>query len=118
MTCERVIIINNGNIVAVDTPDNLTLQLSGGTRIELEVSGPTESLPETLSAIEGVKQVTGPSTVDSHQLFYVEMETTDEIRHRLVRSVIESGCELYQIRTDTMTLEEVFLKLTTEEEAA
>ena len=49
MTCERVIIINNGKIVAVDSPENLTRQLSGGQRIEVKVSGPMEQLLQVIN---------------------------------------------------------------------
>jgi len=55
MTCERVIIINNGKIVAVDSPSNLTRQLSGGQRIDLEVSGPMDRLPQVLNRMPIVR---------------------------------------------------------------
>jgi ABC-2 type transport system ATP-binding protein len=118
MTCERVVIINNGRIAAVDTPENLTSQLSGGQRVELEVSGPAAALEDTLGEIVGVNRVSIGATADDgrHQRLVVESDGSEEIRHLLARAVLESGCELYQLRTDRMTLEEVFLKLTTEEE--
>ena len=118
MTCERVIIINNGRIAAVDTPENLTSQLSGGQRVEMEVSGPVESLQAALGGISGVRRVSGIGTADdgNHQRMLVEANSAGEIRHLLARAVLQAGCELYQLRTEKMTLEEVFLKLTTQEE--
>jgi len=118
MTCERVVIINNGRIAAVDTPENLTSQLSGGQRVELEVSGPAAALEEKIGGIAGVSRVSVAGSTDDgrHQRLVVESDGSEEIRHLLARAVLESGCELYQLGTDRMTLEEVFLKLTTEEE--
>lgn len=116
MTCERVVIINNGRIVAVDTPQNLTNQLSGGQRIELEVAGPAASLPELLSTIPGVTNILLAEPRNGHDRVWVETEAGKEIRHLLSRAVLQHGFELYQIRSESMTLEEIFLKLTTEEE--
>lgn len=117
MTCERVIIINNGKIVAVDTPQNLTSQLRGGERIELEVAGAADRLPTLLRQIPQVTSVSVGETQNGHTPVTVDTEGKDDIRHLIVRKLIESGFDLYQLKAQTMTLEEIFLKLTTEEEA-
>ncbi|HEV2224083.1 MAG TPA: ABC transporter ATP-binding protein, partial [Candidatus Acidoferrales bacterium] len=57
MTCDRVVIINRGKIVAVDTPENLTLQLKGGARIRVEVQAPEKLLRDALAQIPGVRKV-------------------------------------------------------------
>lgn len=117
MTCERVIIINNGRIVAVDTPQNLTNQLRGGERIELEVAGEVDRLPLLLATIPQVRNVSlGGSQNGRHQVF-VDTEGREDVRNLVARKVIESGMDLYQLKAQGMTLEEIFLKLTTEEEA-
>jgi ABC-2 type transport system ATP-binding protein len=115
MTCERVVIINNGRIAAVDTPANLTSQLGGGRRIELEVSGPVEVLEGALGAVPGVRSVLRQESASERQRLVVDAEGSDEIRHLLARAVIGTGGELYQLNVAGLTLEEVFLKLTTEE---
>jgi len=117
MTCERVVIINRGRIAAVDTPENLTRQLKGGDRIEVEVSGPVEELNQLLDEVPGVLTITGGEAVDGRHRFQIESEG-GEIRHLVSRKLVEYGFDLYQIRSETMTLEEVFLTLTTEEDAA
>ncbi len=118
MTCQRVVIINKGKIAAVDTPENLTNQLRGGERIELEVNGAAESLPNSLQEIPQVKHVSwGEPTHGRHRLF-AEIEGKDDVRHLIARKIFEAGLDLYQLKTQTMTLEEIFLKLTTEEEGA
>src|SRR5690348_1073079 len=58
MTCDRVVIINHGKIVAEDTPENLTLQLKGGGRIRVEAQAPEKAMRDALSQIAGVKNVT------------------------------------------------------------
>ncbi len=116
MTCERVVIINNGKVVAIDTPENLTSQLRGTDRIELEVKGSIEQLPTILSRVPSVLNVSLGVLRDGLQQVIVEAEKSKDIRHLVARTVIESGLDLYQLRSETMTLEEIFLKLTTTEE--
>lgn len=116
MTCERVIIINNGKIVAVDTPENLTRQLSGGQRIEIEVSGPVEQLPQVVNTIPMVRMEGAPKALNGIQRLRLASEGQDEVRNLISRKFIEAGFELYGLRSESMTLEEVFLKLTTTEE--
>ena len=117
VTCERVVIINNGSIVAIDTPQNLTSQLSGGDRIEVEVSGgPAITLPGVLAQLEGVTNVTLAEPHLGHDRIWVESEADYEIRPQVVRALIEQGFDVYQIKSRGMSLEEIFLKLTTDEE--
>jgi ABC-2 type transport system ATP-binding protein len=119
MTCQRVVIINNGRIAAVDTPENLTRQMQGSEKIFLEVKGPESVVKEKLREIDGVLQVvTLPREGESGAAFHFELETDvkKEVRGRIARKVVESGFDLLELRTQVMSLEEVFLKLTTKEE--
>ncbi len=120
MTCHRVVIINKGKIVAIDTPENLTSQLRGGERVELEVRGPVDTLPAALANLPHIKNVLigTPQAQDGHHRVSVDVDGKQDIRHLIARTVLDSGFELYGLRTQTMTLEEIFLQLTTEEEAA
>jgi ABC-2 type transport system ATP-binding protein len=118
MTCGRVVIINEGQIAAVDTPENLTRQLSGGQRIELEVSGPADQLSALLGEVSGVQTVGDAQEVDGRIRIWVESEAGTEIRHLVSRALVGAGFELYQIRAEGRTLEDVFKELTTKEEAA
>jgi ABC-2 type transport system ATP-binding protein len=115
MTCERVIIINNGKIVAVDSPSNLTRQLSGGQRIDLEVSGPMDRLPQVLNRMPIVRIESPPKRINGIHRLTLASEGHEEVRHLISRNLIEAGFEVYGLRSEGMTLEEVFLKLTTEE---
>lgn len=119
MTCQRVVIISEGKIVAVDTPENLTRQQQGASRISLKIKGPDAGLKERL------REVTGVLSVESNVLdgdgeevhsFSVETELKQDIRGQLARSVIESGFELVELRSMELSLEDVFTQLTTQEE--
>jgi ABC-2 type transport system ATP-binding protein len=117
MTCQRVVIIANGKIAAVDTPENLTRQLQGSDRIYLEAKGPESDVAAKIKEIEGVLRV------ESHKLdgdeafsYSVETELRKDVRGRLAQQIVESGFDLLELRTISMSLEEVFLQLTTKEE--
>ena len=118
MTCDRVIIINGGKIVAIDTPQNLTSQMGRGERIKLEIAGSVEGLPSLLHEIPQVQNVLISEATNGHHPVTVEADGQAEIRHLVSQKVIQAGLELYQLRTEAVSLEDVFLKLTTEEEAA
>jgi ABC-2 type transport system ATP-binding protein len=118
MTCGRVVIINEGRIVAVDTPDNLTHKLKGSERIHMELSGPEDEAVRTLKGIRGVKeiQVILPQGDDRRLILELESEFGREICKDLASTVVKKGWDLHALHTVEMTLEEVFLKLTTREE--
>jgi ABC-2 type transport system ATP-binding protein len=120
MTCGQVIIIKDGRIAAKDTPRNLTNQLSGGDVVELDIrsnkmSLTPESLGQMLEAVQGVARVTASNMADGHTQLTVETDGAADIRPALARTVLDSGTELFEMTQTTMTLEQVFLELTTDE---
>jgi len=116
-TCHRVIIIDRGKIVAVDTPQNLRLQLQGGERVSLEVQGPVSEIISKLKAMPGVVNVQKIAENDSRHRFQVEGELRKDIRSDLARTIVQNGWGLYELQSATMSLEDIFLKLTTAEES-
>jgi len=115
MTCERVVIINKGRVVAEDTPDNLTRKLAGNQRLYLEVGGPVEEVRRTLAQVPGVVKITVQSSEKIAGL-QVESRSDSEIRPLLAKTVIERGWQLFEMKPEGMSLEDVFLQLTTKEE--
>ena len=113
MTCERVIIINEGRIVAEDRIENLSSLVSGSKRIRLEVEGPAEKVAERLRQIEGVLQV---SYEDSH--YIVECSAGQDPRGKIMETIVQGGWTLLSLESIEMSLEDIFLKLTTEEETS
>jgi ABC-2 type transport system ATP-binding protein len=116
-TCHRVIIIDRGKIVAVDTPQNLRLQLQGAERVSLEVQGPPSEIISKLKAMPGVVSVQKVAENDSRHRFQVEGELRKDIRSDLARTIVQNGWGLYELQSATMSLEDIFLKLTTAEES-
>jgi ABC-2 type transport system ATP-binding protein len=116
-TCHRVIIIDRGKIVAVDTPQNLRLQLQGAERVSIEVQGPASEIISKLKAMPGVVNVQKIAESDSHHRFQVEGELRKDIRSDLARTIVQNGWGLYELQSATMSLEDIFLKLTTAEES-
>jgi ABC-2 type transport system ATP-binding protein len=116
-TCHRVIIIDRGKIVAVDTPRNLRTQLQGGERVTVEVQGPVAEIISKLKAISGVVTVQKVSESDGRYRMQIEGEQKRDIRSDLARTIVQNGWGLYELQSATMSLEDIFLKLTTAEEA-
>jgi gliding motility-associated transport system ATP-binding protein len=120
MTCSRVIIINEGRLVAVDTPDNLTRRLRGGEAIQLEVRGPRTQVIERLKRVPRVTGVTvaGDGRADGVATYNVASELGADVREELAAAVVNEGFGLLELRQAGMSLEDIFLKLTTEDAAA
>ena len=116
-TCHRVIIIDRGKIVAVDTPQNLRTQLQGGERVTVEVQGPVSEIMSKLRTMSGVVTVKKVSESDGLHRLQIEGEQKKDIRSDLARTIVQNGWGLYELQSASMSLEDIFLKLTTAEEA-
>lgn len=116
-TCSRVMIINRGKLVAEDTPENLTARLQGFETMRLVVEGPEEEASARLTAVAGVTGVSATADGDGSVEFSVQMEKGQDARKELARAVVESGWGLLEMRPVGLSLEDVFLKLTTTEDA-
>jgi ABC-2 type transport system ATP-binding protein len=117
MTCSRVIIISDGRLVAVDTPENLTRRLRGSEAIQIEVRGPRTSVLERLRRVPRVTAATvaGDSRSDGVHAYNVACELGADVREELAAAIVEGGFGLLELRQAGMSLEDIFLKLTTEE---
>jgi ABC-2 type transport system ATP-binding protein len=116
-TCHRVIIIDHGKIVAVDTPKNLRSQLQGAERISVEVQGPFSEVVSKLKAMPGVVDVQKVGDLDGRHKLQIESELQKDVRSDLARTIVQNGWGLFELQSATMSLEDIFLKLTTAEEA-
>jgi ABC-2 type transport system ATP-binding protein len=113
-TCQRVVIINRGRVVAEDTPENLTHELKGASSIYVQVAG-DDRAQDALRSLNGVTKV---SVADRHQEFIgfeIEAEPNRDIRRDVARTVVNGGWGLLEMRPMRMSLEEIFLQLTTED---
>ncbi|KPL19739.1 MAG: MFS transporter [candidate division Zixibacteria bacterium SM23_81] len=115
--CQRVVIINEGLVVAEDTPENLTSQLKGAERLFLDVEGPAQEVAQKIENLAGITQVTlEGSTRQGRSGFLVESELNRDVRKELAATIIRGGWGLLEMRPVGMSLEEIFLHLTTKEE--
>ena len=108
--CDRVLIINQGKILAEDTPNNLQAQLAGAERIFVRTASDAKSLAKLLGeipGIEGVKPADGGVEVSG--------PPGKDVRPLLARTIVDAGMDLLELRASKVSLESVFLQLTQEE---
>ena len=111
--CQRVVIIINGRIVAVDSPQGLSARLRQSEKVHVTVKTPPSDLADRLRALPGVLSVFEP--IESGA-FLLEYELGQDRRDELARFVVDNGWGLLELKTVSMTLEDVFLRLTQHEE--
>ena len=120
-TCQRVVVINAGQIVAVGTPNELMRRLQGFETVLVTVEGPAAAIIEKFQRVGGVNWVEPRESVDGRVTLEVHSEKEKDVRAELARATVESGWKLFELKTSGLSLEEIFLKLTTKdvsEEAA
>jgi ABC-2 type transport system ATP-binding protein len=118
MTCDRVVIINKGKIAAVDTPQNLTSQLKGGQRIRVEVQAFEQPLREVLAQIPGASRVQiEAAPLTGHVLATIEAAEGKDIRSAIAARIVEKGWPLFELKGVSLSLEDIFLELTTDDAA-
>jgi len=117
-TCTRVVIINKGKVVAVDTPDNLTSRLRGSETMYVQIDAMGADAGAALAGLAGVTRVTAADARDGVVGLEVESEAGRDVRRELAAAVVGRGWGLLELRPMRMSLEDVFLKLTTQESDA
>ncbi|MBM3524794.1 MAG: ATP-binding cassette domain-containing protein, partial [Alphaproteobacteria bacterium] len=113
-TCQRVVIINKGRVVAVDTPDNLTAKLRGSEAMYLQVDSQGADASTAIQQVPGVLSV---RLADAHGGLEVASEAGRDVRRELAAAVVSRGWGLLELRPMRMSLEEIFLQLTTDDRA-
>jgi ABC-2 type transport system ATP-binding protein len=117
MTCNRVVIINGGKVIAEDTPESLTQRLRGSEQVSVQVRGPVEAVRQALLRIPNVMKVAVTPTNGTPR-FLIDCAVGQDVREDLAATIVGNGWGLLELRSVGMSLEEVFLKLTTSEEGA
>ena len=117
MTCQRVVIINRGRIVAEDTPEKLVSRLKGANTLFLKVEGPPEDVLNTIRAIQDVSKVSLDGVADENQInsYLVESQITSDIRAQVASRIVAGNFSLREMRPVELRLEDIFLQLTAEE---
>jgi len=117
MTCGRVVIINKGRVVAEDTPQNLTRRLRGAGALRLEVRGDEAPVVAALRVVPGVVQVKARAHPDGLLTLEVEADAGRDVRADLAQAIVTKGFGLLGLQQVGMSLEEIFLHLTTTDRA-
>jgi ABC-2 type transport system ATP-binding protein len=106
--CDRVLIINKGKIVAEDTTENLQARLLGAERVVVKVRGDGDQLAETIKEVKGVRKI---ETLEDGAVEF-EFASGKDLRPEVAKQIIKSGYDLLELRPLGMSLEEIFLELT------
>jgi ABC-2 type transport system ATP-binding protein len=116
-TCQRVVIINKGRVVAVDSVENLTARAGTTASVFVHIDAAGADPAPALRRIAGVTAVTASDTADRQGGFDVVSEEGRDIRRELAAAIVNQGWGLLELRAVRRSLEDVFLNLTTEEPA-
>ena len=121
MLCSRVVIIDHGRVVAEDTPANLSRAVRGGERVQVEVEGPLSeiaarlrSLPAVVDVQEGALTGTGAGTL-AVQVSAPDDGSARTARRAIAEAIVQGGWGLTELTTEKLSLEDVFVRLVTEE---
>ncbi len=115
--CERVIIINKGKIVASDTPQNLSKKLTNDSKLIVRIAGPEAQVIKSLKALNGIKYVEAQGEKEPFSMDYiVEAQPSIDIRKPMFNELSKQGHPILMLKSLDLTLEDIFLQLTTEEE--
>ena len=117
-TCQKVVIINKGKIVATDTPDALTERLRGSVTMFVQAEGPADDVQRALQSIPGVVRVNLAERRDAFSNFEIDSDQGFDPRREVANAIVRGGWGLLELRPMRMSLEDIFLSLTTEELAS
>jgi ABC-2 type transport system ATP-binding protein len=114
-TCQRVVIINKGKVVAVDTPEGLTEQLRGAQSLLVQAQGPADDIQRALQNLTGVTRVAVTEARDGEATYQVDSDKGVDVRREVAALIVRGGWGLLELRPSRLSLEDVFVKLMTDE---
>lgn len=111
--CERVIIINNGRLVAGDTPENLGKSISNENKFQLRVAGDERSILDVLEPISGLKYIKSLGRKETGSIdFILEAEPDVDVRTPIFHALAGAGLPILSLQTMDVSLEDIFLEVT------
>ncbi len=114
--CERVVIINKGEIAAVDTPENLSKTMGSSNKLMISISGPKRSVTGILQGVDGVRHVEAHMTKNEDVVEYiVETEKDVDVRRPIFFELAKLGYPILELKSMDLSLEDIFLQIITEE---
>jgi ABC-2 type transport system ATP-binding protein len=118
MTCQRVVIISKGKVVAEDTPENLTARLSSKGAVRLEVRAETRDAFDALRDVDGIVTVNPRGSSSGNTVLELQAEDGKDIRAAAARAIVAANIDLLSLSQVSLSLEDVFLELTTKDAVA
>ena len=118
MTCGRVVIISKGKVVAEDTPENLTARLSSKGAVRLEVRAETRDAFDALRDVDGIVTVNPRGSSSGNTILELQAEDGKDIRAAAARAIVAANIDLLSLSQVSLSLEDVFLELTTKDAVA
>lgn len=112
--CDRIVVISNGKIVADAKTDELSTALSGKGQLLLEVEGSASTVSNAINEVYGVKKV----SVTGTNRYAVDYDNNVDIRKGVFNALVRAQCAILEMKNGGLTLEESFLKLTSENQRA
>ncbi|OGY43001.1 MAG: hypothetical protein A2Y67_03375 [Candidatus Buchananbacteria bacterium RBG_13_39_9] len=111
-TCNRVLIINQGKIVASGSPEELKAQSAKQTKINLKAEGPVDSMVEAIKKLDGVERILNAKSEGNIVSLEIETDATKELRKPLVQLLLDNNWQLLEITKQEKSLEDIFVNLT------
>ncbi len=116
-TCDRIIVISNGKIVADEKTENLSSSISGEQKLRLDIEGSSSTVLDALKIIPGVLKIRKQhDTGENTARYLVEYKNDTDIRRDVFRAIANSGCVILDMQSGNETLEDSFLKLVSQDQ--
>ena len=112
-TCQRVVVISKGSVVAMGAPEELTARLQGYGSVLVTVDGPAAEIMGKLQTMPGVNLVEPVDAAGARVTLEVHTEKNKDVRAEMARAIVGAGWGLLELKSSGMSLEDIFLKLTT-----
>ena len=112
--CKRIIIINQGIIIADDTPANLSARISDSLCIRLSAIGPAREILDRLSLIPGIGKITVTGTSGEATDFKIEPDVKTDLTVEISKEMLKNGWPVTRLNTDALSLEDIFLRMINE----
>ncbi len=112
MTCERVIIINDGVVVAEDSTENLRANIPNNEELIVEFRGSSPEILSKIKKIKGISEINEQSSDKNTTIYKIISKTGDDVRPEIAKIIVNENLELLEIKYISTTLEQIFINLT------
>lgn len=111
--CDKIVVINDGKVVANDTEENLSKKLSNEHKLSVTIDGEKDKVIKTIEEINGIENIVCDSEHKDNVCSYrIEAEEGKDVRRELFRRMAENGWYILELKSSELSLEDIFLKLT------